>query len=286
MTDLHLSRRALLRSAALTLTGAALSRRTSAAASPGPYGPFRMGMQSYTLRAFPLDEALRLTRTLDLQYWEAFPDHLPMTDDPARLAGYRQKLKDAGIQLLTYGVVGFGGDAAANRKVFEFARAMGIRTLSADPSPDSFSSLDGLVREFKINIAIHNHGPGSRYDKIQDVVGALKDRHPRIGACVDTGHYLRSGEDPIVAVERFGHRTYGVHLKDVKGGRQFTELGKGDLPLTRLLATLKELRYSGVLSLEYEEHEKDPMPYVQECLTATRAAIQQMATQRREFPIR
>ena len=37
-----------------------------------------------------------------------------------------------------------------------------------------------------------------------------------IGACVDTGHYIRSDEDPVEAIERFGKRTFGVHLKDVK----------------------------------------------------------------------
>ena len=28
-----------------------------------------------------------------------------------------------------------------------------------------------------------------------------EDRHPKIGACVDTGHYLRSDEDPVEVIE-------------------------------------------------------------------------------------
>ena len=280
MSEPHLSRRTFLRSAALGAAGITLGgwmEQSGAAESPQPYGRFKMGLQSYTLRSFPLDDALAKTKALGLTYWEAFPDHLPMTDDPKRLAEYRTKLRQAGVQLLAYGVVGFGSDAAANRRTFEFARAMGIRTLSADPSPDSFASLDELVREYKINVAIHNHGPGARYSKIQDVASAIRDRDPRIGACVDTGHYLHSGEDPDDAVRRFGRRTYGVHLKDVKGGRQFTELGKGDLALPRLLSTLQDLDYQGVLALEYEEHERDVIPYVEECLAATRVAVKQVA---------
>jgi inosose dehydratase len=241
-----------------------------------------MGLQTYTLRAFSTDEALAKTLALGLTNWEGWDRHLPVTDDPARLSDYRAKLKSAGVKVLTYGVVSFGGDREANRRLFQFARALGIRTLSADPSPDAFASLEELVREYQINVAIHNHGPGSRYDKIRDVADALQGRHPRIGACVDTGHYLRSGEDPVVAVQRFGRRTYGLHLKDVKKGRQFTELGKGDLQLPRLLATLEELRYDGVLALEYEEHERDPMPYLEECLAATRMAVKQVASQREE----
>jgi inosose dehydratase len=283
VSEPYLSRRTLLRSAALGAASVVLGGRqeqAGAAHAASPYGRFKMGLQSYTLRAFPLDDALAKTKALGLSYWEAFPDHLPITDDPPRLAEYRSKLKDAGVQLLAYGVVGFGSDRAANRRVFEFARAMGIRTLSADPAPDSFASLTELVTEFRINIAIHNHGPGSRYSMIQDVATAIRDRDPRIGACVDTGHYLRSGEDPVDAVRRFGRRTYGLHLKDVKGGRQFTELGKGDLQLTRLLETLDDLGYQSVLSLEYEEHEREVIPYVEECLATTRVAVKQLAGRR------
>ncbi len=290
MNQRSFSRRRFLRSAALGAAGLAVGGRTSAAETAVPYAPFRMGLQSYTLRAFSLDDALAKTKALGLGFWEAYPNHLPVTEAPARLADYRQKLSAAGVQLLTYGVVDFGADSAANRRIFQFARAMGIRTLSANPAPDSFVSLDALVREFRINVAIHNHGPGSRYDKIRDVATALQDRHPRIGACVDTGHYLRSGEDPVVAVQRFGHRVYAVHLKDVKTGGQFTELGKGDLALSRLLSTLEELRYPGLLSLEYEEHERDVIAYVQECLAATRAAIgrvvEKREQRRRETPVR
>jgi sugar phosphate isomerase/epimerase len=273
----------LLQSAALGAAGGAVlwGREAVSAREPAPYGPFKMGLQTYTLRAFPQAEALAKTRALGLTYWEGWDRHLPVTDDPAQLSDYRAKLKSAGVKVLTYGVVSFGGDREANRRLFQFARSLGIRTLSADPSLDAFPSLEELVREYGINVAIHNHGPGARYDKIRDVADALQGRHPRIGACVDTGHYLRSGEDPVAAVQQFGRRIYGLHLKDVKQG-QFTELGKGDLQLPRLLATLEELRYDGVLALEYEEHERDPIPYVDECLTATRTAIKQLASQREE----
>jgi hypothetical protein len=40
----------------------------------------------------------------------------------------------------------FTKDAAANRRIFAFAKAAGIPILSADPDPDSFPSLDDLVQ--------------------------------------------------------------------------------------------------------------------------------------------
>ncbi|HEV2474879.1 MAG TPA: sugar phosphate isomerase/epimerase [Chthonomonadales bacterium] len=253
------------------------------AAEDGPYGPFHMGIQSYSLRGYNTDEALAKTVELGLSWWEAFPDHLPVTDDPAVIAGYKRKLADHRIRLASYGVVEFSNDEADARRKFEFARAMGLRTMSAHPQPDSFALLDKLVEEYRINLGIHNHGPGDElYARVDQVLAAIKGHSPRIGACDDTGHYLRSGEDPVKAARRFGPRLYGVHLKDVRigpnGNREFTEIGKGLLDTVALLRVLKNTNYErrGIISLEYEDHAEAPMPYIQECLAATRDAVKRM----------
>ena len=54
---------------------------------------------------------------------------------------------------------GFTKDHDANKKIFEFGKALGLKAFSADPDPDSFDSLDKLCEEYKIAIAIHPHGP-------------------------------------------------------------------------------------------------------------------------------
>lgn len=237
------------------------------------YAPFRMGIQSYSLRGMNLDQALAATRQLGLEWWEGWEGHIPFAGSPGDRSAFRLKLREAGVKMKTFGVVGFGGDDAANRRIFEFAQAMGVETLSADPSPDSFPTLERLTREFSINVAIHNHGPGSRYDKITDVDRAIKHRSARIGACVDTGHYLRSREDPVKAIETFGERVFGVHLKDVKDATRFAVLGNGDLNVAGTLRTLKRLEYSGILSLEYEENPNDPTADLRACLQAVRDVL-------------
>jgi inosose dehydratase len=186
------------------------------------------------------------------------------------------KLKAADVRLLAHGVHGFGGDASANRRTFEMAKAMGVKTLTADPEPKSFDQLDDLVEEFGINIAIHNHGPGSRWDKIQQVVDAIKGHHKRIGASVDTGHFLRSSENPVRAVELIGERVYSVHLKDVKDTTKFTILGEGDLDLLGMLKALRATKFNEVLALEYEENEKNPIADLQQCLAAVRSAVDKL----------
>jgi inosose dehydratase len=271
------TRRSFLRGTAAGAAGLALARlgiRAGVAEETArAYGPFKMGIQSYSLRGYPLEEALARTRQLGLGYWEAYNDHMPLTESAEQLEGYRKKLQDAGVKVMAYGVVGFGAEKERARHVFTFAKAMGIETISADPTPDALGYLDGLVEEFGINVAIHNHGPGSRYDKISQVQAAIQGRNHRIGACVDTGHYLHSDEDPVEAIRRFGDRVYGVHLKDVTADKHFTELGKGSLKLSEALKLLKDLKYQHCLALEYEEHPRDPIPGIQECLAAVRAAV-------------
>jgi sugar phosphate isomerase/epimerase len=270
------TRREMLRRLTLGAAGVAAAPIVAEAQQRRPYGPFRMGIQSYSLRHYKVDEALDHTKNLGLRYWEAYSAHVPLTTDPAAVKQIQDKLAAANVRLRAHGVTGFGADKDANRKVFEAAKALGITTITADPSREALDQLEQLVEEFQINIAIHNHGPRHRYDKIQDVVSAVNGRHKRIGASVDTGHFLRSSENPVKAIEALGERVYSVHLKDVKDAKQFTILGKGDLDLLGTLKALNQLRFREVLALEYEENPQNPIADLQECLTAVRAAVDKL----------
>ncbi|HVW00432.1 MAG TPA: sugar phosphate isomerase/epimerase [Planctomycetaceae bacterium] len=250
----------------------------SAFAADDPYQGMKMGLQSYTLRNFKVEKALEITKELGLHYWEAFPGHLPMTTVPKQVAEEKDLLKGADVTLLAYGVLGFSANETDARSKFDYAKAMGFETLSADPKKDkgTFDLLDKLCEEYKINIAIHNHGPGAMYDKIDDVVNMVKDRNPRIGACVDTGHYLRSKENPVEALERLKGRVFGVHLKDVKDAKIFTILGEGDLDIVGCLKVLKRDNYKYSLALEYEENPANPQSDIEACLRNVRKAFEKI----------
>ena len=277
-----MSRRKFLGGLTAGVAGAGLLAAGSewALAEKSPYGPFRMSIQSYSLRHFPLEEALKITQSLGLRYWEAYPGHFDVTDSVTEQNRIKGLLKAHDITLKTFGVVYYGNNEKDWRRAFEFAKAMGIETLSSSPAPESFALLNKLVDEYKINIAIHNHGPGDRYAKIATEEAALQGANVRIGSCIDTGHFLRSSEDPVLAAKTFGKRVYGVHLKDVKtdanGNKSFTEVGKGELNTPALLQVLRKNGFKGLLSIEYEEHENDPTSYIEECLAATREAVKKV----------
>ncbi len=257
--------------------GAAPLARLAAAREPLP---LTLGIQLYSLRGFPVDQALDHARDLGLRQVEFYPGMFPITADAAAIAAMKQKVADRGLTISAHGVNGFSKDAAANRRVFEFAKAAGVKTLSADPDPDSFASLDELVKEFDIRIAIHNHGPRHRYNKAIDVLRAIEPHDERIGACADLGHYIRSGERPTEVIRLLKGRLYGIHLKDFAEMQDKTKgviLGQGQMDVPAVMEALVAVGFpaDGALSIEYEENPKDPLAELKECVAVARAALGQ-----------
>lgn len=247
---------------------------TARAADDGP----RLGIQLYSLRGYPVDEALRHAREIGFRHVEFYAGMYPLDSTPDQIAAMTRKLTGLGLSPSAHGVNRFGGDAAANRRVFEFARAAGIRTLTSDPDPEAFASLDELVREFGIRVAIHNHGPGHRYDKVVDVLHAVEKHDERIGACADLGHFIRSGEDPVEVIRLLKGRLYGVHLKDFRERQAKTKgviLGQGHLDVPAVFAALERTGFpaDGALSVEYEENPQNPLADIRQCFEAARRAL-------------
>lgn len=92
----------------------------------------------------------------------------------------------------------------------------------------------------------------------------------RVGLCVDTGHLLVGGADPVVLTERHTDRVVHVHLKDVDGrlaaqvidgtltfaeavrAGMFRPLGAGDVDIAAMVRTLEGAGYQGWYVLEQD----------------------------------
>ena len=238
----------------------------------------RLGIQLYSLRNYSVDEALQHAKNLGFEQVEFYSKMFPTDASKDTIDGIVAKVKELGLSISAHGVNKFTKDAAASRKLFEFAKAAGIRTITADPDPDSFDNLNGLVKEFDIRIAIHNHGPTHRYNKALDVLKAIEGRDERIGACADLGHYIRSGERPTDVIRLLKGRLYGVHLKDFAEMKDKTEgviLGKGHLDCAEVFNAMAQVGFpaDGALSLEYEENPKDPIEDIRQCVAIAKKAM-------------
>lgn len=91
-----------------------------------------------------------------------------------------------------------------------------------------------------------------------------------IGLCLDTGHLLVAGGDPVDAVSRWGERINHVHLKDgdprairelqrqhaptddLWRGTAFCRLGAGDFNCRAVIDALKQADYRGWLVVEQD----------------------------------
>ncbi|HEX7172566.1 MAG TPA: sugar phosphate isomerase/epimerase [Candidatus Limnocylindria bacterium] len=122
-----------------------------------------------------------------------------------------------------------------------------------------------------VRVAFHPHT--ATWIEAPDEVDALAKRlaGTRAGLCLDVGHYLVGGGDPVEAIDRHGALITHVHAKDVDsavlarlrtgqiagfGGavreRIFTELGNGALDLAGVVAALDRTGYSGWLMVEQD----------------------------------
>lgn len=276
MQHLRVSRRSLFAAGCAGAVATVTGVRTATAAAP----LLNLGIQLYSLRGYPVDEALKHAKDLGLTRVEFYPGMYPVNSDSAAITAMNTQLANLGLSISAHGVNRFTKDAAKNREIFEFAKAAGIRTLSADPDPDSFSSLDDLVKEFDIRVAIHNHGPRHRYNKVVDVLDAIEKHDERIGACADLGHFIRSGERPVEVIRLLKGRLYGVHLKDFAEMQDKTKgviLGKGHMDVPAVMTALVQVGFpvDGALSLEYEENPQNPLDEIRECVRVAREAIGQ-----------
>ncbi len=174
------------------------------------YDGWRLGIQAWTFNRFTLYEAIDKTASLGLDWIEAYPHGQKLSKEkPDVIFGHnmpaemkqevKRKLADAGVKLINYGVVGLPNDEAKCRKVFEFAKEMGIETLVSEPPAEAFDMLDRLCRKYKISVAIHNHPKPQHYWDPDQVLKVCEGRSKWIGACADTGHWMRSGLNPLEA---------------------------------------------------------------------------------------
>ena len=240
---------------------------------------WRLGCQAYTFRNFTLFEAIDRNAALGLKCIEAYPGQMLSPEQPATrfnhllpqewLDAIKAKLECAGVKLVNYGVVALP-DEEERQHVFDFAKEMGIETIVCEPPLESLDRVDELCRQHGINAAIHNHPAPSAYWNPDAVVEACEGRSPHIGACADTGHWVRSAVDPIEAMRKLEGRIICLHIKDVDRQAPDAEdvpWGTGVGSVEALLAEVHRQKLKPVFSIEYEADDgHDPYGDVARCI--------------------
>ena len=263
--------------AAVTTTGSCQAQiRTGQVTSKKAVRKFKLGLASYSLRKFKLEEALAMTKRVGLEYIALKSFHLPLESTPEEIRKTTETIKKTGIKLYGGGVI-YMKDEKAVHQAFEYARMAGMKMIIGVPVPDVLEIVERKVKEYDIMVAIHNHGPT---DKIYPTPGSaykkIKHLDRRIGLCNDIGHTQRAGVDPSESILKYADRLLDIHIKDVsraaKEGKA-VEVGRGVIDIPKFIRTLKKINYTGVVSFEYEKDAADPLAGLAESVGYVKGVI-------------
>lgn len=246
-------------------------------------GGFFIGCQAYTFNHFTVFEAIEKTAEAGGKVIEFYPGQKLSKEEPGvawdhnasaeTIEKVKEQLVKHHIRAVNYGVVNIPKDEAGARKIFEFAKALGLRAVTTE-SVDAIDTFEKLVKEYDIMVGFHDHpkqdnNPNYRMWDPNYILSVVKDRDPRIGSCADTGHWVRSKLKPVDCLRILKGHIISSHLKDLNEfGHNAHDLpfGTGVSDIPAILEELKAQGFTGNISIEYEYHWENSTPEVAQCI--------------------
>lgn len=231
---------------------------------------WRLGCQAYTFRKLTLFETLDVLSAMGIRYVELYPgqrlspqhgDTKCNHDMPQELIDeLLAKCKAVNVTPVNYGVVMLPNDEAKSRKVFEFAKKMGMETIVSEPPADALPLIDKLAGEYNIKMAIHNHPKPSKYFEPESVLKVIDGCSDRVGACADVGHWTRSDLSAVECLRKLEGKIISLHFKDVAPetpNKDDVVWGTGKTDIAGVMKELARQKVPGkpLFAIEYETGE-------------------------------
>ena len=159
-------------------------------------GGYFVGCQAWTWNHFTVFEAIEKTAQAGGKVIEFFPGQKLSAEEPdihlnenvsaETLQKVKDKLAQYHLKAVNFGVTGISKDPAAARKLFEFAKALGLRAITTE-SVDAIDTFEPLVKEFDIMVGFHDHpkqadNPNYKMWDPNYVLSVVKNRDRRIGS--------------------------------------------------------------------------------------------------------
>ena len=252
-------------------------------------GGFALGCQAWTFKEFAVLEAIQMTAAAGGKVIEFYPGQSFSADKPGlkwdhdatpeMIAAVRAQLEKSGVRAVNYGVVSVPQDEAGARRIFEFAKTLGLYGITTE-SVESLDTLEKLAKEYDLRVGIHNH-PRRPLDPLYKnwdpryVLGLIQGRDARLGSTADVGHWLRSGLDPVDCLKLLQGRVVSVHLKDLSeksATAHDVPFGTGASNIAGILEELRRQSFAGNVSIEYEYHWTNSLPEVAQCVGFVRGS--------------
>ncbi len=225
----------------------------------------QVAIQTWTLRNLNFDQVVDFAQRHGIKDLQLIPNHLDYKkESKEQLAAKKARLEAAGLRAYTYGVAGTSLDKEENRKLFEFAKFMGMKLIVVEPGDFRiWDNLEELAKEYDIKVAVHNHGIKSLYGNPAIVRQVVLNRDPHLGVCMDVGWVTSGNFDAAQVYKEYKGRVFDIHLKDKKVQKTAkgddvandTHVGEGDANYKGLFKALRESGYTGRLAIETDSQD-------------------------------
>lgn len=237
---------------------------------------FKVAIAGYTFVNFNLDETLKMMQEVDVHYLCIKDFHLPLNSTDEEIAAFHAKLASYDVTGYAVGPIYMKTKEEVDR-AFDYAKRVGVKLIVGVPNHELLPYIDKKVKEYDFKYAIHLHGPDIKlYPHATDIYENVKDLDPRIGMCLDIGHNARAGHDPIADLKKYSDRVFDIHMKNTtaatKAGKT-GEIGRGIIDIPAFVKMLREVKYTGACSLEYERNMKAPLAGIAESIGYFRGVI-------------
>ncbi|MDR1170803.1 MAG: sugar phosphate isomerase/epimerase [Prevotellaceae bacterium] len=238
---------------------------------------FKVSMAGYSFVKFDLEQSLKMMQRMDVRYLCIKDFHLPLNSNEEQIAAFHAQLKESNVTGYAVGPIYMNSETEVDN-AFEYAKKVGVKLIVGVPKHSLLPYVDKKVKEYDMQYAIHLHGPDmpDKYPDADDVWNNVKDLDPRIGMCLDVGHDTRNGKDPVADLKKYHTRVFDIHIKNVtaasKAGRT-CEMGRGVIDIPAFVHMLREVKYSGACSLEFEKDMSDPLAGLAESIGYFRGVI-------------
>lgn len=237
---------------------------------------FKVAIAGYTFVNFNLDETLKMMQEVDVHYLCIKDFHLPLNSTDEEIAAFHAKLADYDVTGYAVGPIYMKTEEEVDR-AFDYAQRVGVKLIVGVPNYELLPYVNQKVKEYDFKYAIHLHGPDIKlYPNATDIYENIKSLDPRMGMCLDIGHDARDGQDPIADLKRYKDRVFDIHMKNTtattKEGKT-GEIGRGVIDIPAFVKMLRNVKYSGACSLEYERNMKAPLAGIAESIGYFRGVI-------------
>jgi type 1 glutamine amidotransferase/sugar phosphate isomerase/epimerase len=173
---------------------------------------------------------------------------------PDQIVIVKEKLHGLGLKMAVYRVDGIPSDDESSRKLFAFAKEMGVQVIVTRGMPSSLTGVDKLAGENGVNVAIECKGDP------KSVMSAIGGLSPHIGVSADFAGWMEQGWRPVDGLATIKDRLMAVELRDrsrLGANARDVRLGMGVADLQKFL-------------LQVAKQEPEPQEQPDKCVNCSR----------------